>query len=877
MKILNPTPFTFAPYAGRMTFPGHSMTLIVKGSFDLVHEAVAEPADEQPFPTGDEPYPDDDEGQGSARYESDFAYFKPLADLLLAGTCHAPGGRAVRECGVRFQVGRYAKSLIVNGDRHWRGPIGFRQASEAIPFSERELRFEGAYRGQGHDPNPVGVGHGKADDEDAGRILPLPHLEDPDARMTSSTNKPDPAGFGPLGRTWKRRAAFLGTYKNSWLKNRWPWFPEDFDFAHFNAALPEMQVPYLAGDEALQFENLHPEHANYQSRLPGLRVRCFLNEIGSSETQGGERFHEVAMNLDTLWVDMDTEKLILVWRGVADARSSEFEGIEHVYIRCEPLGEAPALVEDCRLEFVAALEAADAAPEAEPIPAEEVAAPSDEAPADEDAESPDTETMRDEVRAGALAVLAGLGIGMTSLPEEAERSIESMTEPESNRAQLAAKEREDAEAELKKNFAQLGLDPENLPPVSAKALAEQHRMLSEMGVVDPAEMMSDPNTALMLSTVAAILPKVGLDPEDLTPLIEHMPKLPDSAEPEEDVAPEFERVRPLTREIVEIEAARGESFSAEDLSGLDLSALDLSGLDFSQANLAGAQLTGADLSAANLSAANCEGANLDAAILTGANLEGANLSEASLAAAILPQANLSGCQLSGACLDGADLSEANLSAATLTGASCCNATFIGAAMQEVQAAGMTATRAIFVEADVSAGDFAGADLSTADFSKGVMSGANFRGASLVNATVDGVTCVGADFGAADCTQLRASGASDFSRCSFSQIKADESIWEQAILTEADFSYSQMKAANFLKASMQRANLNAAEMSQARFMGADLREAEICDANLFEGSFERADLSGADLRGANLYAAEFLDAELGGALLEGANVKRSKLA
>ncbi len=36
MKILNLTPFPFAPYAGRIGFPRHSMTLIVKGTFAAI-------------------------------------------------------------------------------------------------------------------------------------------------------------------------------------------------------------------------------------------------------------------------------------------------------------------------------------------------------------------------------------------------------------------------------------------------------------------------------------------------------------------------------------------------------------------------------------------------------------------------------------------------------------------------------------------------------------------------------------------------------------------------------------------------------------------------------------------------------------------------
>ena len=83
MEPVNQTPFHYGPIAGRLNFPGHSLTLIVKGTFDLKPGQAATTSEEQLFLAGDEFYPDDDEMEGSTRYEADFAYFKPRADLLL--------------------------------------------------------------------------------------------------------------------------------------------------------------------------------------------------------------------------------------------------------------------------------------------------------------------------------------------------------------------------------------------------------------------------------------------------------------------------------------------------------------------------------------------------------------------------------------------------------------------------------------------------------------------------------------------------------------------------------------------------------------------------------------------------------------------------
>ncbi len=137
-------------------------------------------------------------------------------------------------------------------------------------------------------------------------------------QIPSPGTKLEPAGFGALGQMWIQRFSKLGSYKGNYVKERWPWFPKDFDWSYFNAAPSDLQVNgYLKGDEKLYFENLHPVHSQYNSQLPGLRVRCFISELNDKKEK---LFKEVKMNLDTLWVDMESEKLVLVWRGVSDIK-----------------------------------------------------------------------------------------------------------------------------------------------------------------------------------------------------------------------------------------------------------------------------------------------------------------------------------------------------------------------------------------------------------------------------------------------------------------------------------------------------------------------------------------------------------------------------
>ncbi len=90
MEIVNVTPFTFAYIGGKVRFPQSTLTFIIKGVFELKTNECAVISDIQLFPTGDEFYPEDENELGGPRYPSDFAYFKPRADLLLVGKYYSP-------------------------------------------------------------------------------------------------------------------------------------------------------------------------------------------------------------------------------------------------------------------------------------------------------------------------------------------------------------------------------------------------------------------------------------------------------------------------------------------------------------------------------------------------------------------------------------------------------------------------------------------------------------------------------------------------------------------------------------------------------------------------------------------------------------------
>ena len=137
MRLLNDTPFTFTPIVHKV-HPGRiTATLVVKGTFRLVPDGPAEAAEEQRFADGDV-FDDDDDTRG-LRYASDLVPWKPQADLLLVGSCHAPGVKRARRCPVVFGVGNKRRTLTAFGDRYWKRKLGMLRKTDPEPFRTMPL------------------------------------------------------------------------------------------------------------------------------------------------------------------------------------------------------------------------------------------------------------------------------------------------------------------------------------------------------------------------------------------------------------------------------------------------------------------------------------------------------------------------------------------------------------------------------------------------------------------------------------------------------------------------------------------------------------------------------------------------------------------
>jgi uncharacterized protein YjbI with pentapeptide repeats len=698
MEFLNQTPFEFAltPWEAD---PGRwRLTLIVKGTFDLAPDGVAVPAAEQRPPTGDEPYPDvDDDLPQSIRYPSDFAFAKPQADILLAGTCHAPQNTPAPMCKATIGVGTFEKSVLVFGARHWEHVFGLLPtATEPEPFSSVELRYENSYGGPGFQPNPIGRGREKIEGPHGAR-RPLPLMEPPEALSSAHGTANRPVGFGPLHDSWPPRREKTGTYKADWLKKRWPCLPVDFDWSFFNAAPPDQQLDgFLTGDEPLFFENLHPVHARYRARLPGTRVRCFLRTT-AEPTASAPPWIEAPMRLDTLWADMDAEQVALVWRGHVPVTSADFEDVQEIYVVGEPT-DGPAR---SAAEWEQTLRGAQAA-----------AAQADE-PEPEPARVPEQD---DPATTAALA--------------EAD-------------AQLA-----NAEKNMRKALADAGLDPDKtMEEARAQAKIEQDALLKKWGLAMPSEKAE----LTRASVLAAVAKGESLADKDLRGL-----DLSRAALVNAGLAGALLQDVDLSGSDLSGADLEGANLSGACLRGSRLLRANLKDADFTRANLEQAALGAADAHGAVFEGVRAVGADMSG--MTG---KGAVFAEADLTDARMSGCQMASADFSDAILDRTDLQNATLTEGLFAGARGAGANLSGATPTDADFSGCAMPDASFRHTHAQGSVWEGATLLRADFTGAELAGADFGRAQLDAALLDAADARGAVFAKASLKKVRMQAANLF--------------------------------------------------------------------------------------------------------------------
>jgi uncharacterized protein YjbI with pentapeptide repeats len=781
MRIVTDSKVNVSWSVGLIKGQGLMLSVAIKGGFLLNLDSPTLILPEPPECSGDL-YSGGEASKNELVYPSDFVPFKPRADILFIGAAHAPSEQSVTHLEVAVRVGELKKALFVVGDRSWqRRFLLWSRTSNATTFKSMPIAYQRSYGGGKSKTNPVGLGYDKKR---------LPNIESRDYPIRKRRDRPLPAGFGPIAPDWEPRRSKVGTYKGNWLKERWPWSPDDFDWSFFNAAPDDQQVEnYLRGDEELEFQNLHPKYPTYRSRLPGLRARAFVQiELPDTEPE----FREVKMNLDTLWIDMESEKLILVWRGLTPVCSVKFKEVTHLAALTEQLASPVRPKEEMR------------------------------------------EWMHQKIQEER-------GEGPPSPQEAAEAAVAKASQQSFNK-EMAAMDNE--EAELEKEFA--GLEEQ------AKQHVEQEKARLIAQGIDPKLLEQPPKPQIVAEMKAQLASEVArlseIDPQAAAKLADVEKQLDELETMEKEFAPlETEDVPPPSPESVQAAVAQGKPLTGADLSGLDFANKDLSGADFS----------GADFSNANLS--------------------NAKLVKCMLALVDFSEADLTGADFTEAVLDGADFSEAKLQGAKFPGTSIEGASFSEQQLQGVDFSDSKGRHPDLSSSNLEGANFARAKLPQADFCRSNVKAANFAQAELASADFGGASAVGINMEKADLTNLRAAEKSNFTGGKFREAKAPTSIWEGAIVDQADFTCAVLTGALFEEASAKETRFDRADLTKAAFDDAHAQKAILTNANLLRASFNRANLTEASLAGSNLYEASFWETVFHHTNIDGANVKRTSLA
>lgn len=267
------------------------LVVVAKGTFLL-------PDGDQPMRLADEQVPlimtdefTGEPGFSAPLYEIDFAPTKPRCDVLLNGTAFAPSGKPTDRVKVSLRVGEWKKSFDVVGNRTWTRSMTGVAPSQAEPFLAMPISYNNAFGGVDKAKsdaeqdsyfleNHVGVGYGRNDSPKRMEGNPLPNTEETSNSIKLPHGNYRPMAFGPVGRAWKQRVQYAGTYDQAWLDNQFPFLPHDFRHEYYQSAPADQWIEHPTRGLEVELTNLTPS-GSLMFKLPAIRVPAkFLRKNG---------------------------------------------------------------------------------------------------------------------------------------------------------------------------------------------------------------------------------------------------------------------------------------------------------------------------------------------------------------------------------------------------------------------------------------------------------------------------------------------------------------------------------------------------------------------------------------------------------------------
>ena len=327
MELLNATKMRAGYTMGLKPDGRELLVVVVKGTFNFPKPGQEpELADKQAELVMADEFTGEP-GLSAPRYESDFSPVKPRCDVVLNGSAYAPEGRAVKRVKVRLRVGSLGKSFTVIGNRYWQNWLGFVWRTGPEPFVKMPISYDNAFGGVDRTnekrerffvPNPAGRGYHYHLGKKVIHGKPLPNTEQNGRAVRWPRSKRHrPMAFGPIGRGWQPRPKLAGTYDQKWIDNVFPFLPADFDERYYQCAPADQQTDHLKGGEEVSLQNLTRE-GRTSFRVPKIDLPITFYPKNYEEK-------EVKPLCDTLIIEPDLNRFIMVWRASLPLKRNMFE------------------------------------------------------------------------------------------------------------------------------------------------------------------------------------------------------------------------------------------------------------------------------------------------------------------------------------------------------------------------------------------------------------------------------------------------------------------------------------------------------------------------------------------------------------------------
>lgn len=364
---------------------GSLLSLIAKRTYTVAPGGTLVPSEAQ-LPLSREPTPSRADSN-LLTADIDVLPLKPRTDVIVHG--HAHGDGKVRGLEIRLRVGRFEKKVMVVGPRRCTlSATGGIVVSQAEPFEKIPLSFTHAYGGRDraaeaihgnplaalapflagtgidasnqspylYPRNPCGKGYLVEATPTAVDLVEMPNLEDPRDPLTPDrlvVGHPDrwiympmPQGLDWMSWGWFPRALFGGLRQDFAVENtpipevarghvpqslvhRTPEAVQENVLRFTNGAPIDLQLPHLAGDEDIEITHAHARERTWKIRLPGRPRRM------SIDGREGKLIPTTPV-LQTVLVEPDASRVVLVWCGTGPARRPYFP---------DELAKMPLLVE----------------------------------------------------------------------------------------------------------------------------------------------------------------------------------------------------------------------------------------------------------------------------------------------------------------------------------------------------------------------------------------------------------------------------------------------------------------------------------------------------------------------------------------------------